>query len=100
MDDPVEMTPIREGALIAGGEDLDARIEEFADLDLRRRRAVPVADRFYDPRKVKVRSVDALAELERKPPPHPVRRALLAVWRRTPSQVQARVRPLARRLRR
>ena len=100
VDDPVEMMPIREGALIAGGEDLDARIEEFADLDLRRRRAVPVADRFYDPRKVKVRSVDALAELERKPPPHPVRRALLAVWRRTPSQVQARVRPLARRLRR
>jgi Sulfotransferase family len=94
IDDPVGLTPLREGALIAGGSHLDARIEEFADLDLRRQRAVPVADRFFDPRKVKVRSVEALAELERKPPPHPVRRVVLAVWRRTP----ARLRPLARRV--
>jgi len=100
VDEPVEMAPLREGALIGGGSDLGARIDEFADLDLRRRRAVPVADRFFDPRKVKVRSVDALAELERKPPPHAARRAVLAVWRRTPAAVQTRVRPLARRLRR
>jgi hypothetical protein len=100
IDDPATLAPLREGALLAGGEDLDARIEAFADLDLRRQRAVPVADRFYDPRKTKVRSVEALAELERAPQPGLPRRAALAVWRRTPPGVQARVRPLVRRLRR
>src|ERR671914_746765 len=85
VDDPAALNPLREGALIASGADIDARIESFPELDLRRQRAVPVADRFFDPRKVKVRSVDALAELERKPPPHPGRRVVLAVWRRTPA---------------
>ena len=100
VDDPAGLTPLREGSLLASGEDVDARIEEFPELDLRRQRAVPVADRFFDPRKVKVRSVDALAELERKPPPHAARRVAVAVWRRVPARVQARIRPLARRLRR
>jgi Sulfotransferase family len=99
VDDPAGLTPLREGAMIAFGSDLAARVPDYDDLEIDRRRAVPVADRFFDPRKVKVRSVEALAELERKPPPHPVRRAVLAVWRRTPSAVQARVRPVARRLR-
>jgi hypothetical protein len=97
VDDPVALTPLREGAMIAGGSDLAARLDDFAELDLPRRRTVPVADRFFDPRKVKVRSVEALADLERKPPPHPVRRAVIFVWRRTPAPVQARLRPWARR---
>ena len=100
VDDPAGLTPLHEGSLLASGEDIEDRIDGFPELDLRRQRTVPVADRFFDPRKVKVRSVDALAELERKPPPHPVRRAVVAVWRRVPSRVQARIRPLARRLRR
>jgi hypothetical protein len=100
VDDPATLTPLREGAVMAGGADLAARIDDFADLDLRRQRGVPVADRFFDPRKVKVRTVDALAELERAPQPPRWRRAVLAVWQRTPPVVQARVRPLARRLRR
>lgn len=100
IDDPVALTPLREGSLLAGGQDLDARIERFPELELRRQRAVPVADRFYDPRKAKVRSVEALAKLERREAPSLPRRALLAVWRRTPLPVRRRVRPLARRLRR
>jgi hypothetical protein len=100
IDDPAALAPLREGALIAGGEDLEARIDAFPELDVRRRRTVPVADRFYDPRKTKVRSVEALAELERREAPSLPRRAALSVWRRTPVRVRARVRPLARRLRR
>lgn len=100
IDDPAGLAPLREGALIAGGEDIEARIDAFPELDVRRQRTVPVADRFYDPRKTKVRSVEALAELERREAPSLPRRALLAAWRRTPPRVRARVRPLARRLRR
>jgi hypothetical protein len=100
IDDPVVLAPLREGALVAGGEDLEARIDAFPELDVRRRRTVPVADRFYDPRKTKVRSVEALAALEAREGPSVPRRAALSVWRRTPVRVRARVRPLARRLRR
>jgi hypothetical protein len=98
VDDPVALTPLREGAVIAGGADLAARVDEYPDLEIGRQRTVPVADRFFDPRKVKVRSIEALAELERKPPPHPARRVVLAVWRRVPPGVQGRVRPIARRV--
>ena len=100
VDDPVALAPLREGSLVAGGQDLDARIEQFPELELRRQRAIPVADRFYDPRKTKVRTVEALAAMERREAPPLHRRAVLAVWRRTPVAVRRRVRPLARRLRR
>jgi hypothetical protein len=100
IDDPAVLSPLREGALIAGGEDIDARIDLYPELELRRQRNVPVADRFYDPRKSKVRSLEALAELERREAPSLPRQAVLAVWRRTPPRVRKRVRPLARRVRR
>jgi hypothetical protein len=100
IDDPAARAPLREGSLLADGRDLDARIEMFPELELRRQRAVPVADRFYDPRKTKVKSVEALAELEKREVPPVHRRALIAVWRRTPHRVRSRLRPLARRLRR
>jgi hypothetical protein len=100
IDDPVGLAPLRDGSLLADGRDLDARIERFPELELRRQRAVPVADRFYDPRKSKVRSVEALAAMERREGPSLPRRAALAVWRRTPHRVRSRLRPLARRLRR
>jgi hypothetical protein len=100
IDDPVTLDPLREGSLVAGGQDLDPRIDRFPELELRRQRSVPVADRFYDPRKTKVRSVEALAELERREAPGLPRRALIAAWRRTPHRVRSKLRPLARRLRR
>jgi hypothetical protein len=100
IDDPVTLEPLREGSLVAGGQDLDPRIDRFPELELRRQRSVPVADRFYDPRKTKVRSVEALAELERREAPGLPRRALIAAWRRTPHRVRSKLRPLARRLRR
>ena len=98
VDDPAALNPVREGALIAGGEDIEARIDDYADLDLRRRRTVPVADRFFDPRKVKVRTIEALAELEAKQAPSFPRRAAIAAWRRLPVGARTRVLPLARRL--
>jgi hypothetical protein len=100
IDEPATLVPLREGALVASGTDIDARIDAFADLDLRRERRIPVADRFYDPRKAKVRTVEQLAELEREQEPSAARRAVLAVWRRTPARLQARLRPLVRRVRR
>ena len=74
VDDPATLVPLREGALLAGGQDIDARIEQFADLDLRRQRAVPVADRFYNPRtdqgalRRRARRARAAAEAERAAP--------------------------------
>jgi hypothetical protein len=99
VDDPHAFAPLREGALIAGGADIDARIERFPALRLREQGTVPVPERFYDPRKSGIRSAEALAELEAaaRAPSGP-RQALLAVWRRTPAGVRARVRPLARRV--
>jgi hypothetical protein len=100
VDEPTTLVPLREGALIASGTDIDARVDVFADLDARRERSIPVADRFYDPRKAKVRTVEQLAALQRPEEPALPRRALLAVWRRTPPAVQGRVRRFVRRVRR
>jgi hypothetical protein len=50
VDDPQVLAPLREGALLAGGADIDARIEAFPALDLRTQGNVPTPDRYYDPR--------------------------------------------------
>jgi hypothetical protein len=86
---------------VAGGRDIDARIERHGSLDLRTQGTVPVADRLYDPRKLRVRTAEAIAELERRPrqPASLPRTAALAVWRRVPERGRARLRPAARRAR-
>ena len=94
--DPLALAPLREGGLVAGGADVDARIDRFPALDLRTRGTVPLADRFYDPRRVKVRPAK-----RRGPPPRVSRprRAALAAWRRLPDRAQTRLRPVAERVR-
>jgi hypothetical protein len=51
VDSPEPVAPFaREGKLIALGSELDARIDEYPDLDLRRPREKPVTDILYRPR--------------------------------------------------
>jgi len=51
MDRPEPVAPFAaEGRLILLGSELDARIDEFPDLDLRRPREPPVTDILYKPR--------------------------------------------------
>jgi hypothetical protein len=99
VDDAEGLAPLREGSLIAAGPDIDARIESHGHLDLRTQGTVPVADRLYDPRKVGIRTLEALAELKRPPEPSAPRRAALAVWTRTPEPVRGPVRRVVRRAR-
>jgi hypothetical protein len=96
VDDPLALAPLREGALVAGGADIEARIDRFPSLDLRTQGTVPLADRFYDPRKVKLRPAEPRGRPAR---PSLARRAALAAWRRLPDRTQARVRAAARCLR-
>jgi Sulfotransferase family len=100
IDDPLALAPLREGALVVGGTDIEARVERFASLDLRTQGTIPVGDRFYDPRKSKVLSVESLSQLKRPAAPSLPRRTAVAVWRRVPERSRARLRPAARRVRR
>jgi Sulfotransferase family len=49
MTDPEALAPLGERLVVGGGE-IDARIDRFADLDLRTPVPVPGAERFYHPR--------------------------------------------------
>ena len=98
IDEPAPAESLGGNGLVATGPQLEARIAEFADLDLNRAQLPPVADRFYDPRHVKVRSAEALAALEAKPLGG-LLRAALAVWRRVPDPLKPVLRPLVRRAR-
>jgi sulfotransferase family protein len=94
VDDPAVLAPLGDGRMVALGHDIDARVAQFEDLNLREPLTPPVADRFYDPRKIKVRSAEAIAELEAKPLPGGLLRAGLAVWRRLPDPLKAVLRPV------
>jgi hypothetical protein len=95
VDDPLALAPLRKGALVARGADIEARIDRFPALDLRTEGAVPLADRFYDPRRVKLRPAEPRG---RGPRPSLSRRAALAAWRRLPDRTRGRLRPLAQRV--
>ncbi len=100
VDDPLALEPLREGALLASGRDIDARIERESSLDLRTQGTVPVADRLYDPRKLRVRTGESIEALERRPakPASLSRQVAVAAWRRVPERARTRLRPVARRL--
>ena len=55
MDDPTALEPLTaNGSPLIAAADLDARIERFADLDLRRPGEPALAERPYDPRRVEL----------------------------------------------
>ncbi len=98
MDDPAILHPLRPGALVAGGADVDGRIDAFPDLDLRAKPEWPMAEGFWHPGKVQLHSVVI--------PPAPVSAPaqlpgpLLRAWRRIPLRARTAVpRPARRALR-
>ncbi|HEX5620497.1 MAG TPA: sulfotransferase, partial [Solirubrobacteraceae bacterium] len=99
IDDPAVLTPIAEGRFVALGSDIAERLPEFADLNVDDQGHIAIADRMYDPRLYKIKSIESLKALEAKPLPGGLLRALLAIWRRLPDRLQAVLRPGVRRAR-
>jgi hypothetical protein len=99
IDDPVVLDPLADGRLVALGADIAERLPRFADLNLDRRGNPAHADRFYDPRLYRIKSIESIKALEAKPLPGGLILSLLAVWRRLPDRVQAVLRPPLRRVR-
>ena len=65
IDDPAVLAPLgANGSLLAAGAEIDARIEQFPDLDLRTRPEIPLAERFYHPGRVQLHAVQADARAE------------------------------------
>jgi len=99
IDDPAVLTPIAEGRFVALGTDIAERLPQFADLNVDDRGHVAIADRLYDPRLYRIKSIEALKALEAKPLPGGLLRARLAIWRRLPDRLKAVLRPVVRRTR-
>jgi hypothetical protein len=97
MDDPAVLEPIAaDGALVVRGADVDARIDRFADLDLRAPREPPIAERFYHPGKMQLHFVEDGPPRPPAPPPEP--RAVVRAWHVLPPDARRRLHPLARRV--
>ena len=85
------------GGLVAGGADIDARIDRFPDLDLRTPVEVPLRDRIYHPGRIQIyERTDPPKKL--RPPPEP--RLAVRVWRVLPANARRRLAPRLRRLKR
>lgn len=89
MDDPTALEPLTaDGSPLIAAADLDARIERFADLDLRRPGEPALAERPYDPRRVELVPVRQPGWVRRRAVavvralPRPARTAVLAALRR------------------
>ena len=87
MDDPSALAPLGEGdSLLFGGAEVRARVDEFADLDIRTRMEIPYAERHLHPARLRV--VDAPEE---EPPPEAleaVRRTARPIMLRLPGPVR------------
>jgi Sulfotransferase family len=99
IDDPATLAPLAEGRLVALGSDIAARIPQFPDIKFDEPGRAAIADRWYDPRLYKIRSIESLNALEAKPLPGGLLRVFLAIWRRVPDRLRAVVRPAVRRVR-
>ena len=92
-DDPGALAPIAPaGRFLIRGPVTNARIDAFADLDLRTRGPVPLADRFLHPRDVQPRPVG-----RRVPRAEASRPLWLPIWQRLPEPARRRVRRIASR---
>jgi hypothetical protein len=91
--DPAALAPIAPaGRFLIRGPVTNARIDAFADLDLRTRGPVPLADRFLHPRDVQPRPVG-----RRAPRAEAGRPLWLPIWQRLPEPARRRVRRIASR---
>jgi Sulfotransferase family len=101
MQDPRAFAPLRaDGSPIVHGADVDARIDRFPALDLRRRMPVPQAERFYHPRYLRITNAKATlpAESPARGRSGALRRAAAPVVARLPSSARWRLRAMAERL--
>jgi sulfotransferase family protein len=98
IDDPAALAPLADGRLIALGHDIAARLPQFADLKIEEPARAAIADRWYDPRLYRIKSIETLDALEAKPLPGGLLRVFLAVWRRMPDRLRSVARPAVRRL--
>jgi hypothetical protein len=107
MDDPLKFAPLRQdGGLLVGGADVDARIEQFPDLDLRTQPPVPLTDRIFHPRDIAPTLVEAPEDspaaeegtLMAIRSSKPLRRTLRPLVRRLPPGARQRLSAVARRM--
>jgi Sulfotransferase family len=85
-----------DGRLLIRGSDIEARIDEFPDLDLRAEPDPPLAERFYHPGRMQLHSV-----LEPKTPSQAQETepgVLVRAWRVLPRGARKRLHPLGRRV--
>jgi hypothetical protein len=101
VDDALALEPLRaDGRLLIRGDDVQARIRQFTDIDFSTQPPIPRADQFYHPRDVKLAA--ALPEQEEAAEERPwprtrLRRVALPVVRRLPRPARRRLAALARR---
>ena len=96
MKDPAVLAPV--GAkLIITGEEIDARIDAFPDLNLRDKAEPGLAERHYHPGRMQLHGI---GELAKKMPPAPEPPFHVRVWRVMPQTVRRQFNPALRRLRR
>jgi hypothetical protein len=106
MDQPAAVHPVAAaGGTLVRGSELDRRIDEFADLDLRARPKPPIYDLHYDPQKLILLTREQFETLTRprgmrglgvrllRPLPLPLRLAAVRIVRETRSRLGLRKRP-------
>jgi hypothetical protein len=97
IDDPAVLMPIgANGSRLIAGAQVDERIEQFGELDLRIQPEIPLAERFYHPGRMQLHEVPKTPPPKPPPPPEPPLR--VRVWHVLPRRVRGRVAPLRQRL--
>jgi hypothetical protein len=92
--DPAVLAPLAgNGSLVIPGAAVDARIEAFADLDLRSKGEPALAERMFDPRRIQLHGVGDLAGTARAPEEAPL---LARIWHVLPRRTRRRLKPLSR----
>ena len=96
MNDPAVLAPV--GAkLVITGEEIDARIDAFPDLDLREKAEPGLAERQYHPGRMQLYGIGELAKKMPTPPDPPFH---VRLWRVMPQNVRRQCNPALRKLRR
>ncbi len=96
MNDPAVLAPVGD-RLVIPGTVIDARIDEFPDLDLRKKAEPGLAERHYHPARMQLHGI---GEFVKKAPPPPDPPFHVRLWRTLPLPVRRQFHPLGRRLRR
>jgi hypothetical protein len=96
MKDPAVLAPV--GAkLVIRGREIDERIDEFGDLNLREKAGPGLAERHYHPGRMQLYGV---GEFAKKTPPPPDPAFHVRLWRVMPQGVRRKFHPPLRRIRR